>query len=77
MLGVRIPPGLLFFIRVDVVKKIKVFFGEMAIELRRVVWPSPDKVAENTRIVVVSTIVLALFFGFIDFLLVSGVSIVF
>jgi preprotein translocase subunit SecE len=58
-------------------KKLKIFFGEMTTELRRVVWPSPDKVAENTRIVAVSTIVLALFFGFVDFLLVSGVNIVF
>jgi len=58
-------------------KKIKVFFGEMAAELRKVIWPSPEKVAENTRLVVISTIVFALFFGVVDFVLVAGINLVF
>ena len=58
-------------------KKIKVFFGEMVVELRKVIWPSPDKVAENTRLVVISTVVFALFFGFVDFVLVAGLNLFF
>jgi preprotein translocase subunit SecE len=59
------------------VKKIKAFFGEMMVELRKVIWPSPEKVAENTRIVVVSTVVFALFFGLVDFVLVAGLNLFF
>jgi preprotein translocase subunit SecE len=59
------------------VKKIQAFFGEMIVELRKVIWPSPDKVAENTRIVVVSTVVFALFFGLVDFVLVAGLNLFF
>jgi preprotein translocase subunit SecE len=58
-------------------KKIKVFFAEMVAELRKVIWPSPEKVAENTRIVVISTVVFALFFGIVDFVLVAGINLVF
>lgn len=58
-------------------KKIKAFFGEMMVELRKVIWPSPEKVAENTRLVVVSTIVLSAFFGLVDFALVAGINLVF
>ena len=58
-------------------KKIKAFFSEMVVELRKVIWPSPEKVAENTRLVVISTIVFALFFGTVDFVLVAGINLVF
>jgi len=58
-------------------KKIKAFFSEMMVELRKVIWPSPEKVAENTRLVVVSTVVFALFFGLIDFALVAGLNLFF
>jgi len=56
------------------VKRIQAFFREMMVELRKVIWPSPEKVAENTRIVVVSTVVFALFFGLVDFVLVAGLN---
>jgi len=49
----------------------------MVIELKRVVWPTPEKIAENTRIVVVSTIIVSLFFGFVDFILVAGATWIF
>ena len=58
-------------------KKIQAFFSEMVVELRKVIWPSPDKVAENTRLVVVSTVVFSLFFGFVDFVLVAGLNLFF
>jgi preprotein translocase subunit SecE len=58
-------------------KKIKAFFSEMMVELRKVIWPSPEKVAENTRLVVISTVVFALFFGLVDFALVAGLNLFF
>jgi len=58
-------------------KKIKAFFSEMMVELRKVIWPSPEKVAENTRLVVISTVVFSVFFGFVDFVLVAGLNLFF
>jgi preprotein translocase SecE subunit len=58
-------------------KKIQAFFDEMVAELRKVIWPSPEKVVENTRIVVISTVALSLFFGLVDFLLIVGTNFVF
>jgi len=58
-------------------KKIRIFFAEMANELRRVIWPGPEKVAENTRIVVISTVVFALVFGTVDYLFIYGLNFVF
>lgn len=58
-------------------KRIRAFFSEMVVELRKVIWPSPEKVAENTRLVVVSTVVFALVFGLVDFVLVAGINLVF
>jgi preprotein translocase subunit SecE len=58
-------------------KKIQAFFSEMMVELRKVIWPSPEKVAENTRLVVVSTVVFALFFGLVDFVIIASLNLVF
>ena len=58
-------------------KKIRAFFSEMMVELRKVIWPSPEKVAENTRLVVVSTVVFSLFFGFVDYVFLSGLNLFF
>jgi len=58
-------------------KKLKAFFGEMTAELRKVIWPSPEKVAENTRIVLLSTIIFAVVFGFVDFVFVAGLNLFF
>jgi len=49
----------------------------MMVELRKVIWPSPEKVAENTRLVVISTVVFSLFFGLVDFALVAGLNLFF
>ena len=58
-------------------KKIIQFFKECYAELKKVVWPSRDEVASSTRIVVVSTLAVALLLGLIDFLLVMGIEVVF
>lgn len=47
-------------------KKIVEFFNDVVAEMKKVVWPSRDKVMDSTRIVIISTIILALFFGLAD-----------
>jgi preprotein translocase subunit SecE len=53
-------------------KKIKAFIMESYGELKKVVWPSRDSVMASAKVVIVSTIVFALFFGLVDFLLSQG-----
>lgn len=53
-------------------KKIRAFIMESYGELKKVVWPSRDSVMASAKVVIVSTIVFALFFGAVDFLLSQG-----
>jgi len=52
--------------------KIKSFIMESYGELKKVVWPSRDSVMSSTKVVILSTIIFALFFGLVDFLLSRG-----
>jgi len=58
-------------------KKIAQFFRDSYAELRKVVWPSRDDIIASTKIVIVSTIVIALVLGLLDFLLVAGIDVIF
>ena len=58
-------------------KKFKAFFSESYGELKKVVWPGRDSVASSTKVVLVSTVLFALFFGIVDFLLVKGLFFIF
>jgi preprotein translocase subunit SecE len=49
--------------------KIKNFFKEVKIELKKVVFPSKDEVIGSTKIVVVLVLIVAVFLGMIDMLL--------
>ncbi len=53
-------------------KKIKAFIMESYGELKKVVWPSRDSVMASARVVIISTVVMAIFFGLVDFLLSQG-----
>lgn len=53
-------------------KKIKAFVMESYGELRKVVWPGRESVLASAKVVIISTIVFALFFGLVDFLLSQG-----
>ena len=53
-------------------KKIRAFIMESYGELKKVIWPSRDSVLASAKVVIVSTIVFALFFGLVDFLLSQG-----
>ena len=54
--------------------RIKNFFREVKIELKKVVFPSRDEVIGSTKIVVVLTIIVAVFLYSIDLLLSSLVG---
>lgn len=58
-------------------KKIIQFFKDSYAELRKVVWPSREDVVASTKVVVVSTIILAIALGFVDFVLVAGIDFIF
>jgi len=49
--------------------KIKQFFIEVKIELKKVVFPSREEVIGSTKVVVVLVIIMAVFLGLIDMLL--------
>ncbi|RKX87782.1 MAG: preprotein translocase subunit SecE [Spirochaetes bacterium] len=58
-------------------KKIIQFFKDSYAELKRVVWPSRENVAASTKVVIVSTLIFAVILGFVDFLLLKGMDILF
>ena len=57
--------------------KIVQFFKESYAELRKVIWPSRDDVVSSVKIVIVSTIVVALTLGLVDMLLLFGLRAIF
>ena len=54
-------------------KKIIKHFKESYLELKKVVWPSREAVISSTKVVLVSTILVAVFLGLVDFLLLRGI----
>jgi preprotein translocase subunit SecE len=59
------------------VKKIIQFFKDSYAELRKVVWPSKEDVIASTKVVIVSTVVMAGALGLIDYILVVGIDALF
>ena len=57
--------------------KIVQFFKDSYGELKKVVWPSRDSVLASTKVVLFSTLVVALFLGVVDFILVRGIDLLF
>ena len=47
-------------------KKIKDFFREVKIELKKVVFPSREEVIGSTKVVLVLVLIIAVFLGIID-----------
>jgi len=58
-------------------KKIIQFFKESYAELRKVIWPSRDDVVSSVKVVIVSTVIIALILGLIDALLLLGIKAIF
>lgn len=46
--------------------KIVQFFKESKAELKKVVWPTKEDVLSSIKVVVISTIIVALVLGFLD-----------
>ncbi|GHU25344.1 hypothetical protein FACS1894164_14390 [Spirochaetia bacterium] len=58
-------------------KKLIQFAKESYAELRKVVWPSRDDVVSSVKVVIVSTVLIAVALGLVDVLLLLGVQAIF
>ncbi|MGB4405950.1 MAG: preprotein translocase subunit SecE [Sphaerochaeta sp.] len=58
-------------------KKLSKYFKESYQELKKVVWPSREAVVSSTKVVLVSTVIVAVFLGLVDFLLLKGILFIF
>ena len=58
-------------------KKVIAYFQQSYAELKKVTWPSRDEVASSTKVVLISVIIIAIALGFVDFLLFSGIDLIF
>jgi preprotein translocase subunit SecE len=50
-------------------RRIILFFQESFAELRKVTWPSRDEAIASTKVVLVSTLLIAGMLGLVDFIL--------
>ena len=50
-------------------KRIILFFQESFAELRKVTWPSREEAVASTKVVLVSTLLIAGMLGLVDFIL--------
>jgi preprotein translocase subunit SecE len=58
-------------------KRILQFFKDSVAEMRKVIWPGRDEVVASTKVVVVSTVIIACVLGLVDVLLLMGINLVF
>ncbi|MDR1127173.1 MAG: preprotein translocase subunit SecE [Treponema sp.] len=66
----------------DTVKKKKVnkivsFAKESYAELKKVVWPSREDAISSVKVVIISTVIIAMVLGLIDVLLLLGMQAIF
>ena len=47
-------------------EKLVKFFKETKAEMRKVTWPTRDELVGSTKIVIIATLVVTIFIGFID-----------
>ncbi|MGL4982580.1 MAG: preprotein translocase subunit SecE [Treponemataceae bacterium] len=57
--------------------KISQFFKETVAELRKVVWPTRDDVVSSVVVVLISSVIVAIILGFIDFVFTAGMNKIF
>ena len=58
-------------------KKIVQFIKESYAELRKVIWPGKEDVISSVKVVIISTIIVAIALGLVDALLHFGISAIF
>jgi len=49
-----------------VIKKIKEFFREVKIEIKKVIFPSREELIGSTWVVIIAVIIISLFLGIVD-----------
>jgi preprotein translocase subunit SecE len=59
------------------VRKIVKFINESYAELKKVIWPSRDDVISSVKVVILSTIIIAVVLGLVDVLLLLGIQAIF
>ncbi len=57
--------------------KIVQFFKESVAELKKVVWPTREDVISSVKVVLISTVIVALLLGALDMLFTAGFNFVF
>ncbi len=57
--------------------KIVQFFKESVAELKKVVWPGRDDVISSVKVVLISTLIIAVILGLLDLLFVTGMNLIF
>jgi preprotein translocase subunit SecE len=57
--------------------KIIKFFKESFGELKKVTWPSREEVTSSTKVVLVSTVLIAIALGLVDYLIFRGIDLIF
>jgi preprotein translocase subunit SecE len=50
----------------DFIGRVREFFREVALEFKRVTWPSQAELTNSTAVVIAVTVVLAFFLGVVD-----------
>jgi preprotein translocase subunit SecE len=55
-------------------RSIRIFFGEMVVELKKATWPSLRELRESTIVVLVAVVLLGAFIGIADFSLFQVVN---
>jgi preprotein translocase subunit SecE len=48
-------------------EKIKKFLKEVKVELTKVTWPTPSELRATTTVVIITTLIVTLFVGLVDF----------
>jgi preprotein translocase subunit SecE len=57
--------------------RIVQFFKDSLAELRKVIWPNRDEVIASTKVVVISTLIIACALGLLDLFLLMGINLAF
>lgn len=69
-MGVRVPPGLRF----KMIGKAKRFLKDVKVEFLKVSWPTKDELIGSTMVVIVISVITAIFIGVVDHLLAIVIS---
>ena len=48
-------------------QKIKRFLKEVKVELTKVTWPTPSELRATTTVVIITSFIMAVFIGIVDF----------